>query len=184
MKDLEFYMFEDELWCLSPDGSNKPVTDKDIVLIKSILDRIRECYPDAYNALMECYQKSSQNIPYFQYLMVRRFCKCNFGELDNTSRDIDKKGGFNFERVKCPMYGECKYEGVICGPKFYSSISDAEMRVMKMVYEGANNEEIAEKLYLSPHTVKNHIKSVYIKLGIHEKSEFIQYAHKNNLFKD
>ena len=30
MKDLEFYIFEDELWCLFPDGSNKPVTDKDI----------------------------------------------------------------------------------------------------------------------------------------------------------
>ena len=67
MKDLEFYIFEDELWCLFPDGSNQPVTDKDIGLIKSILDRIRECYPDAYKALMECYQKSAQNIPYFQY---------------------------------------------------------------------------------------------------------------------
>ena len=116
--------------------------------------------------------------------MVRRFCKCNFGELDNTSRDIDKNGGFNFERVKCPMRGECKYEGIICCPQFYSHISNAEMRVMQMVYQGANNEEIADKLYLSPHTVKNHIKSVYIKLDIHEKSEFIQYAHKNNLFKD
>ena len=47
-----------------------------------------------------------------------------------------------------------------------------------------NNEDIAERLYLSPHTVKNHIKSVYLKLDIHEKSEFIQYAHKNNLFKE
>ena len=47
-----------------------------------------------------------------------------------------------------------------------------------------DNDEIADRLYLSPHTVKNHIKSVYIKLNIHEKSEFIQYAHKNNLFKD
>ena len=139
MKDLEFYIFEDELWCLFPDGSNQPVTDKDIGLMKSVLDRIRECY-----------QKSAQNIPYFQYLMVRRFCKCNFGELDNTSRDIDKNGGFNFERVKCPMRGECKYEGIICCPQFYSRISDAEMRVMKMIYEGANNEDIAEKLYLSP----------------------------------
>lgn len=34
MKDLEFYIFEDELWCLFPDGSNQPVTDKDIGLIK------------------------------------------------------------------------------------------------------------------------------------------------------
>ena len=64
--------------------------------------------------------------------MVRRFCKCNFGELDNTSRDIDKKGGFNFERVKCPMRGECKYEGIICNPQFNSRISDAEMRVMRL----------------------------------------------------
>jgi hypothetical protein len=58
------------------------------------------------------------------------------------------------------------------------------MRVMQLVYEGFNNEDIAERLYLSPHTVKNHIKSVYLKLDIHEKSEFIQYAHKNNLFKE
>lgn len=184
MKDLEFYIFEDELWCLFPNGNNKPITDKDIELVKNILDRIRECYPDAYNALMQCYQKSSQNIPYYQYIMVRRFCKCNFGELDNTSRDIDKKGGFNFERVKCPMRGECKYEGIICNPQFNSRISDAEMRVMRLVYDGIDNDEIADRLYLSPHTVKNHIKSVYLKLDIHGKSDFIQYAHKNNLFKD
>lgn len=82
------------------------------------------------------------------------------------------------------MRGECKYEGVICDPQFDSRISDAEMRVMRLVYEGLSNEDIADKLYLSPHTVKNHIKSVYLKLGIHEKSEFIQYVHKNNLFKD
>ena len=78
----------------------------------------------------------------------------------------------------------CRYEGVICCPQFNCRISDAEMRVMQLVYEGFNNEDIAERLYLSPHTVKNHIKSVYLKLDIHEKSEFIQYAHKNNLFKD
>lgn len=184
MSDLEFYIFEDELWCMFPDGSNKPITDKETVLVKDILERIRECYPEAYKALMECYSRSSQNIPYFQFLMVNRFCKCNFGELDNTSRDIDKKGGFNFERVRCPMRGECRYEGVICCPQFNCCISDAEMRVMQLVYEGFNNEDIAERLYLSPHTVKNHIKSVYLKLDIHEKSEFIQYAHKNNLFKE
>ena len=184
MKDLEFYIFEDELWCMFPDGSNNPITDKDTILVKDILERIRECYPKAYQALTECYRKSSGNIPYFQFLMVNRFCKCNFGELDNTSRDIDKKGGFNFERVRCPMRGECKYEGVICNPQFNSRISDAELRVMNMGYDGIDIDENADRLYLSPHTVKNHIKSVYIKLNIHEKSELIQYAHKNNLFKD
>ena len=58
------------------------------------------------------------------------------------------------------------------------------MRVMKLVYDGKSNDDIADSLYLSPHTVKNHIKSVYRKLCIHEKSEFIRYAHNNNLFND
>ena len=59
---------------------------------------------------------------------------------------------------------------------------EGNLRADKCVF--FNNEDIAERLYLSPHTVKNHIKSVYLKLDIHEKSEIIQYAHKNNLFKE
>lgn len=27
MKDLEFCIFEDGLWCMFPDGSNNPITD-------------------------------------------------------------------------------------------------------------------------------------------------------------
>lgn len=184
MKDLEFYIYENELWCMFPDGCNERVTESHTKLVRSILDRIREHYPDAYKALTECYRKSSQNVPYFQFLMANRFCRCNFGNLDRTKNDIDSKGMFNFERVPCPLRGECKYDGVICCPKFSSKLSDAELRVMKLVYEGHSNDEIADKLYLSPHTVKNHIKSVYIKLKVHEKSEFIDYAHRNNLFKD
>lgn len=150
MNGLEFYIFEDELWCMFPDGGNKPVTDKDTALVKDVLEHIRECYPEAYNALAECYRRSSQNIPYFQYLMVNRFCKCNFGELDNTSRDVNRQGWFNFERVRCPMRGECKHEGIICSPRFNSRMSDAEMRVMRLVYGGLANEDIADRLYLSP----------------------------------
>ena len=96
--------------------------------------------------------------------------------------DVEVTGAFNFEKVECPLRGECRNDGVICCPVFNSKLSDAEMRVMRLVYDGATKEEIAEQLYLSPHTVKNHIKSVYCKLGIHEKSDFIQYANKNHLF--
>ena len=184
MVDLEFYIYEDELWCMSPNGKNEQVTEHNIELVKDMLSKIREFYPKAYDGLAKWFQKSSHNVPYFQYLIVDQFCRCNFGKLDSTTKDVDSKGKFNFEKGYCPIYGRCSYANVVCNPKFNSRISDAEMRVMKMIYEGCNNEEIADRLYLSPHTVKNHIKSVYIKLGIHEKSEFIQYAYRNNLFKD
>lgn len=184
MKDLEFYIFEDELWCMFPDGRNEQITERSTDIIKKVLDRIRECYPEAYAELMKWYQKSSMNVPYFQYLMVNRFCRCNFGKLDTTQKDIDNATNFNFERVSCPLRGECPYENKVCNPRFNSRLSDAELRVMKLVYNGYSNDEVADTLYLSPHTVKNHIKSVYLKLGIHEKAEFIRYANNNNLFKD
>lgn len=184
MKNLEFYIYEDELWCMFPNGRNERVTENSTELIKELLSTISEQYPDAYKALTECYKRSSDNVPYYQFLMVNRFCKCNFGNLDNTDKDVRANSGFNFERVPCPLRGECKYEGVICGARFNSQLSDGELRVMKLVYLGLSNEDIAEKLYLSPHTIKNHIKSAYLKLKIHEKSDFIRYANNNNLFND
>lgn len=181
MKELEFYIFEDELWVMSPDG-NRKITEHDTEVVKSILDRIRECYPDAYNALVENYKKASQNVPYYQWLMANRFCRCNFGELDSQKRDIDCNGAFNFEKVKCPLRGECKYEGVICSPKFSSKLSEAQLRVMKLLYEGYSAEQVADELFISVNTVANHRKTSYLKLGVNSIAEFIQYANRNNLF--
>ena len=182
MGELEFYIYEQELWCKYADGRNEIVTEHSTETIQHLIGIISEHYPDAYKALQKEYQKSAYNVKYYQYLIVRRFCKCNFGKLDTTKFDVDENGGFNFEKVDCPLRGECKFDGVVCIPKFNTRLSDAELRVMRLVYDGLNKDDIAERLYISPNTVKNHIKSVYCKLGIHEKSEFIQYANKNHLF--
>lgn len=182
MGEVEFYMFDGKLWAILEDGSNKVVTENDKEIVGQILSIIMERYPDAYKALSICYASASLNVPYYQYLMVRRFCKCNFGNLDNTRMDIDINGKMNFEHVACPLRGECPYECRICAPKLNSKMSDAELRVMELVYSGINNEKIAERLFLSPNTIKQHIKSVYAKLNIHNRGEFVKYANDNNLF--
>lgn len=182
MGAIEFYMYSGKLWAILPDGSNKVVTEDDTDIVGSILDIIRERYPDAYKALSECYSSTSLNIPYYQYLMVRRFCKCNFGTLDNTRSDIDIAGNMHFEYIACPLRGECQYECRICSPKLNSNISDAEMRVMECLYKNMSTEDTSKALFISPNTVKSHVKSVYAKLGIHGLPEFIKYAKSNNLF--
>ena len=182
MEQLEFYIYENELWCKTSDGRNIAITEDDTEIISNILNLIRSQYPDAFKALQSCYQKSAANTKYYQFLIVRRFCKCNFGKLDSTTADIDKLGRCNFERVECPLRGECPYEGIICNPKFNSKLSDAEMRVMKLYYQGMSKEEIGEVLYISPYTVKNQIKTSYLKLGVHEKAEFVKYVNQHNLF--
>lgn len=182
MEEMEFYQYVNELWCIS-GGRNEQVTENSEV-VKRMISLIREQYPEAYKTLSEIYKKHSLNAPYYQLLIVSRFCRCNFGLLDSSSPDVDARGAFHMEKVSCPLRGECLFEGAICCPKFNSNLSSAELRVMKLVYDGMSNDEIAGELFISPHTVKNHIKSAYLKLGIHEKAEFIRYANDNNLFKD
>lgn len=185
MVGLEFYVFEDELWCKTSDGKNFIVDESKTELVKYILDIARSRYSEAYEALEGIYKKSAPNSQYYQYLMARRFCKCNFCRLDTTEfdvQDVDAEGKFNFERVECPLRGECQFEGVVCMPKFNSKLSPAERRVMEVLYNGASEQEAAKELFLSPHTVHRHVKSVYVKLGIHKLSEFIAYANQNNMF--
>lgn len=183
MERMEFYQLWGDLFVKHPDGSTEAFTEKSTDLMKSILDYIEEFYPDAVKALKKEYRKSEMNIPYFRFRIVNRFLRCNFGNFDNEE-DVDARGMFHFEKVQCPLRGECKWDGIICQPTFNSTLSQAELRVMECIYNGFSNEETADNLILSINTVKNHIKNVYRKLGIHEKAEFIRYANDHKLFKD
>ena len=48
MEDLEFYILDNELWCLFSDGRNEQVTEHNTELVREILSKIREFYPEAY----------------------------------------------------------------------------------------------------------------------------------------
>lgn len=177
----EFYTYDGKIFQIDCNGTTE-ITEKSHDLIDSLLDDVENLYPDAYKALEKCYEKSKLNQSYFRFLMARRFIKCNFGNLDSTKADIESDGVFNFEKIECPMRGECFFEGVICSPKFNSRLSGAELRVMRLYYGNESIDRIADQLYLSGHTVKNHIKAAYAKLGLHSQAEFISYANKHHLF--
>lgn len=163
------------------EGRTVEITEKDTDFIDEILQRIDTYYPEAMKALNGIYEKSSLNIPYYKFLRVRRFLRCNFGDLDTKDHD-DNYGVFNFEKIQCPLRGECKFDGIICLPKFDSKLSEAELRVMRLYYKNESIDRIADNLYLSGNTVRNHIKSSFRKLGIHSQAEFINYANRNHLF--
>ena len=183
MRPIEFYTTPEGEVTLRPAGqAERQLQEHDTEFVQAMLSTIREFYPEAYAALMEIYSKSAANKQYRDYLAVRRFIKCNFGVYDNTI-DVDANWGFNFEFVSCPLRGECKWDGVLCQPKFNSQLSSRQLEVMQLCYEGAKDEEIAEKLFISLNTIQNHRKAVYKKLGVHSMAEFIKYAAENNIFK-
>ncbi len=61
------------------------------------------------------------------------------------------------------------------------SISDRETEIIKFIAEGYTNNEIAEKLFLSPHTVNTHRKNILQKLGVNNTAAIVMYAVKTQL---
>jgi len=53
-------------------------------------------------------------------------------------------------------------------------ITAREGEIVRLLIEGRTNEEIAARLFISNHTVKNHIHNVYQKLGIGNRVQLIQ----------
>ena len=52
-----------------------------------------------------------------------------------------------------------------------TELTAAERRVADLVAEGLPNKDIAERLFVSRHTVESHLKHIYVKLGLRSRVE-------------
>ncbi|MCW2954014.1 MAG: two component transcriptional regulator, LuxR family [Conexibacter sp.] len=60
-------------------------------------------------------------------------------------------------------------------------LSEREREVLALIATGSTNREIAEQLYLSPHTVKEHTSALYRKLKARNRAEAVQRAQRVGL---
>ncbi len=60
-------------------------------------------------------------------------------------------------------------------------LTDRELEVLDLIAGGSTNREIAEALFLSPHTVKEHTSSLYRKLSARNRAEAVQKAQRLGL---
>jgi two-component system response regulator DesR len=60
-------------------------------------------------------------------------------------------------------------------------LSAREREVLDLIAAGSTNREIAEQLYLSPHTIKEHTSALYRKLGARNRAEAVQLAQRIGL---
>jgi DNA-binding NarL/FixJ family response regulator len=62
-------------------------------------------------------------------------------------------------------------------------LSDRELEILQWIAEGWSNRQIADHLYLSPHTVKNHVHNILKKLRVQRRLEAIKYASEKQWLK-
>ena len=95
-------------------------------------------------------------------------CTCCFA-LDDSRQRI--------ENLLMPYFNDNKNQEV----NNATLLSERESDVVKLVALGKTNKEIAEKLFISVHTVISHRKNITEKLGIKSISGLTVYAILNNL---
>jgi two-component system NarL family response regulator len=61
------------------------------------------------------------------------------------------------------------------------ALTSRELEVLKLVAKGMSNREIAEELFISENTVKNHVRNILEKLHLHSRMEAVIYAVRERL---
>jgi LuxR family maltose regulon positive regulatory protein len=60
-------------------------------------------------------------------------------------------------------------------------LSERELEVLRLIGEGCSNQEIAERLVVTLHTVKKHSSNIYTKLGVSSRTQAIAHARRFRL---
>jgi DNA-binding NarL/FixJ family response regulator len=60
-------------------------------------------------------------------------------------------------------------------------LSQREREIVALVAQGFKNKEMAEKMFISEQTVKNHLHNIFDKLGVSDRLELALYAIHHNL---
>ena len=62
-----------------------------------------------------------------------------------------------------------------------AALSRRELEVLRCMTEGLNTRATAERLTVSPATVRNHVQNIFGKLGVHSRLEAVAFATKHRL---
>ena len=61
------------------------------------------------------------------------------------------------------------------------SLTEQEIRILTLIAEGLTNSDVAEVLTVSPNTVKTHVRNIFVKLGVSDRTQAAIWAIRRGL---
>ena len=106
-------------------------------------------------------------------LLIKSIRKVHAGEIwldSNTTAAVMRQFSLGQEHVPSTGNGRERQR---------SPLSQREREIVALVAQGFKNKEMAEKMFISEQTVKNHLHNIFDKLGVSDRLELALYAiHK------
>src|SRR2546428_716992 len=100
-------------------------------------------------------------------------------ELIDAIKQISTGGAFIDPQMLKGMLSDLKPTAP--APPQARGLTKREREILALVAEGMSNREIAERLVLSPETVKSHVAAILEKLGVSDRTQAAIYAVRHGL---
>jgi DNA-binding NarL/FixJ family response regulator len=110
-------------------------------------------------------------------LILKSIQKVHAGEIwldSNTTAAV-------IRQFASPMDSSLGQVGASTKPRERAQLSQREREIIVLIAQGYKNKEIAEKMFITEQTVKNHLHNVFDKLGVSDRLELALYAIHNSL---
>lgn len=107
--------------------------------------------------------------------------------LADAIRTVYNGGVFVYQEIAEKLFGTPNMNDIderaaqIWKERRGERLTAREMDVLRCIAQGFSNQEIAQALFVSEKTVKNHLTNIFRKINVNDRTQALLYALKNNL---
>jgi len=147
--------------------------------IQGYLHHLQKHQPDTKVAIV-CFDEERDTTGYVNWPIIKGIFHCKQADtlLQQGINEINR-GGFWFSRQQLEMLAHNRV-----APKpalaMEFQLTNREEQIINLLAKGLSNRDIAESLFLSPHTVKTHLYNLYKKVGVKSRLQAVHWA-KNHM---
>lgn len=91
------------------------------------------------------------------------------------------RSAYNGKSILAPEAAQALVKAATRPPKPGHDLTNRENEILRLIVSGMNNREIADHLTISQSTVKNHVTSIFMKLGVSSRAEAVALAVHHQL---
>jgi DNA-binding CsgD family transcriptional regulator len=116
------------------------------------------------------------------FLRRNKWVSCNASNKDTVPDYVKGRATIAREFTICGQRDTCSSQGKLCRTQSQiTGLTKKQVIIMRLIFNGYQNKEIAHKMGIKLVTVETHIQNIRIKTGDARKADLVRTAQKLNL---